>query len=161
MLPPEELTTTVEHSVDGTAWTGLRYGSLLLSNSVENADWHSDPVCPWACWDCHQAWCAQACLSRVVQTTSQLVFMPPYRNTALCDPDSNANLLPEALMISVRQWDRIRRHTPALPAKDSFPQITNHDLFHLWLQHRPQCAIEGPYDSLIEHFRSSCVASHP
>jgi len=164
MLPPEELTTTVEHSADGAEWTGLRYGSLLLSNSIENADWHTDPVCPWACWDCQQAWCAQMCLSHVVRTDSQLIFMPPYRANTICDPakdDSSHTLLAEALTIPVPQWDHVRSHTPALPTATSFPRITNRDLFHLWLQHRPPFAIEGPNDSLTQHFRANCVASHP
>ena len=164
MLPSEELTTTQEQSVDGTEWTGLRYGDLLLSNSVENADRQSDPVCPWACWDCQQAWCAQVCLSRVVRTDSQLIFMPPYRANEFCDPtddDSSHKLLPEALIVPIGRWDAIGRQTPALPNSDSFPQITNHDLFHLWLQHRPPFAVEGPYATLTEHFLANCVASHP
>ena len=164
MLPPEELTATVEQSEDGTEWTGLRYGSLLLSNSVENADWKSDPVCPWACWDCQQAWCAEVCLSRVVRTDSQLIFMPPYRANELCDPasgDSSHKLLPESLIIPIRRWDEISGQVHDLPNSNSFPQITNHDLFHLWLQHRPSFAIEEPYVSLTEHFRANCIASHP
>ena len=164
MLPSEELIATEEQSVDGTEWTGLRYGDLLLSNSVENADWQSDPVCPWACWDCQQAWCAQVCLSHVVRTDSQLIFMPPYRANESCDPtddDSLHKLLPEALIVPKRRWDEIGRQTPALPNSNSFPQITNHDLFNLWLQHRPPFAVEGPYATLIEHFRANCVASHP
>ncbi|GAB5442870.1 MAG: hypothetical protein Fues2KO_32190 [Fuerstiella sp.] len=164
MLPPEELTVSVQHSVDGTEWTALRYGSLLLSNSVENADWQSDPVCPWACWDCQQAWCAQVCLSHVVRTDSQLIFMPPYRASELFDPasdDSSHKWLPEALIIPIRRWDEISSQVLALPGSDSFPKITDHDLHHLWLQHRPPFAVEGADVSLAEHFRQNCVASHP
>lgn len=165
MLRPEKLTASVEFSVNGTEWTGLRYGDLLLSNSVENADWSSDPVCPWACWDCEQAWCAQVCLSRVVRTQDQLLFMRPYRKSASCDPGDNDvhhKLLPDSLLIPVGDWNRVARSIDALPGFESFPQITNHDVFHLWLQHRPGFAIESLHGgTFLDHFQANCLASHP
>ena len=90
--------------------------------------------------------------------------MRPYRATDFCDPNSGDNqhtLLAEALIIPLHDWQRVCEAVPALPVWTSFPSVTNHDMLHLWLQHRPAFAIEGQYDTVLDHFRKNCVTSHP
>ncbi|HBN77681.1 MAG TPA: hypothetical protein DD473_18090 [Planctomycetaceae bacterium] len=164
MLPLSKLETSIEFSDEGTQWTGLHYGELFLSNSIENADWKSDPVSPWACWGCEEAWCARICLSRVVRTESQLLFMKPYYKTPLCEPDTDDDshkLLEDSLLIPFDDWQRVRNIVHELPDVKSFPVITNQDIINLWLQQRQEYAIENEHYTFTQNLRKNCIASHP
>lgn len=164
MITSAELRITPQQNAIGEKWLGLLFGDLLLSNSIENADWKSDPVCPWACPDCGIAWCAQVGLSRIVRTDSQLLWMPPYYQSDGCDPsveDQSHSLLEDAVLIDMTEWERVRAVAKALPAIAKFPIITNHDLYNLWLQQRPEFAVETEYDTFSQHIRRKCLASHP
>tara|TARA_R110002020_G_scaffold273893_5_gene489083 strand:+ start:986 stop:1714 length:729 start_codon:yes stop_codon:yes gene_type:complete len=164
MLPQSKLKTSIEFSDEGTQWTGLHYGELFLSNSIEFADWESDPVSPWACWGCEAAWCARMCLSRVVRTESQLLFMKPYYETSLCKPDSDDDsrrLLKDSLLIPFEDWQRVRIIAQELPEVKTFPVITNHDIINLWLQQRQEYAVETEYCTFTQNLRKNCIASHP
>lgn len=164
MIASAELTITPQPNEIGEKWTGLQFGDLLLSNSIEAADWKSDPVCPAVCAGCGFAWCAQLHLSRIVRTDTQLLWMPPYYASNCCDPsDENRfhTLLEDAVLLDITDWERVRTEARALPVAGSFPVITNHDLYNLWLQQRPAFAVENEYDSFLQHIRRNCITSHP
>jgi hypothetical protein len=157
-------TTPAEKSDTGGDWVGLKYGDLWLCNSVSDADWYSDPVAPWACWHCGQAWCCQDGLARIVKTTTQVVWIAPYYSAIPHIPFarlSKAQFLEHVVIISRDKWDEVAESLPKMPPSDSFPTITNHDIINAFLQLRPSCAIENQWDTFIHHLSTNAIASHP
>jgi hypothetical protein len=126
-------------------WTGLEFGDWWLCNSITHANRDSDPVAPWACWHCGQAWgCCQHGLARVVTTDRQLVWMGPYYSTERSNPFeclTQKQFIDRAALISRDTWNEMADSTDGMPRSESFPRITNHDVIHLGLQQRPECAI--------------------
>lgn len=156
MLPAQEL-SVVSYLPErlSSRKRRLLYGHLQLSNSVDDADWRSDPVMPVICESCWLLSCGRKDSAHVVRTDSQLLWMPPYGDW---DPFDSIS---DSLIIKISEWQRVQEECPSLPDVGEFPQITNHDVVQLWLQERPAVAIPGEEQELELHLRKSCVASHP
>ncbi len=146
---------------DGTC---LSYGDLLLVNSIEHADWLSQPAALWVCEGCGQAWCAAYHLTRIVRTTDQLLWMRPWFSSQEYHPFSemqSRQLFDAAILVERADWDATRAVVPSLPDFESFAVMTDHDLLHLWLQDRPAYAIPAEWESFSHHLRINCIASDP
>lgn len=157
---------TIHHEPNGEHgdWIGLKYGDAWLSNSVLHADWKSEPVAPWACWHCQQAWCCRHGLSRIVKTSRQLVWMTPYYSTqehAAFEKLSPEQFIADAVVIGRDEWDRLGHDTLGMPLSETFPEITNHDIIQLWLQQRAASARPHERDTFIHHLQCHTIASHP
>lgn len=165
LLSNVNLTLRTETNEDWGVWTGLQYGDQWLCNSVEHASWVTDPVAPWACWHCGQAWgCCAGGLAHVVRTDRELVWMPPYYSTDNYDPrdsESFGTPIDFAVIISRDSWDTLAQSVKGMPNSSLFPAITNHDLVQLWLQERPDCAVPRHAESFVNHLCKQAVASHP
>ena len=164
MLPKSHLQTTTHRSDFGEEWIGLRYGDTELTNCVSAADWHTQPAAPWACWHCGLAWCCAHRLARIVRTEDQLLWMTPYFSTYECKAFSEIRrdeLFDAALLIDRADWESTIKTLPSLPAFESFDLITNHDICYLWLQERPAHAVQNEWDTVSQHIRHHCIASHP
>ncbi|MCA9063706.1 MAG: hypothetical protein KDA96_11625 [Planctomycetaceae bacterium] len=122
------------HTVPDSPWTGLMYGDWWFCNSVEHADWRSDPVAPWTCWDCEQAWCCQHGLARVVTTDCDLLWMAPYFSTQDLNPFSQLRpeqFIDRGALIPRKTWDMLADDIPGMPRSQAFPRMTSHNLIHL------------------------------
>lgn len=164
VLPNSPIQITNHRSEFGEEWVGLKHGEIDLTNNISAADWHTQPAAPWACWHCGQAWCCQHRLSRIVRTTDQMLWMAPYFSTYQYMPYRDIRkeqLFNHSLIIKRADWESVRNTVSLLPPFESFEQIIDHDVCHLWLQERPAYAVEPAWDSLSKHLRNNFIASDP
>ncbi len=135
-----------------------------LCNSIEHADWLSDPVIPFVCDQCWNRGCGAHGIAHLVRTTTDLLWMPPYASSRVGPPWDEGEEHPsicDAYLINAEEWERIRKDVAHLPAFDSFSTLTNHDLIHLWLQQRPPFGVPSQYETFRRHLRQRVIASHP
>lgn len=142
-------------------WTRLRYGEIEISNCIDLADWTSAPVVPMVCETCGEAHCF-GWNAHVVRTETQLLWMPAFNGTSMhAVEDQHYYSINEAFLIDFDDWEATQEYQRNMPPFGSFPVITNHDLYHLWLQHRPKFALPDAYHTWDQHLQQQCVASHP
>lgn len=122
-------------------WTKLVAGGVMLSNSIEYADWAVDPVEPIVCESCWDSTCARAGLARIVHLGDYLLWLPP----TLRDIDefwrdlmSEANFIRAAVLMPVTTWEALREKFPRFPAPQRYRQATRGDLAALWLGEMPE-----------------------
>jgi len=162
----KDLTLRLHAELNGSwgQWTGLKCGDWWFCNSIEHADWRSDPVAPWACWHCCQPWCCQHGLARVVTEDEHIVWMTPYYSTEKHNPFRtlrSEQLIVRRALMSRTIWDGLATRTDGMQSSSEFPRITSHDLIHMWLQERPRCAVPAEWDSFPRYMNMNSVTSHP
>ena len=119
-------------------WTKLFAGDLMLSNSIEFADWHADPVQPIACELCWHPGCALTGLTRIVNVKDLLFWIRPNYEDFSAGWVGEPNLIRDSVVIPTKAWDRLRCQCPALPSAASFPSPTREDLMNLWVDGMPK-----------------------
>lgn len=144
-------------------WTKLSANGVLLSNSLEYANWQSTPIEPIVCESCWSAGCSLAGLARIVHLKDHLLWLAP-RAMDLAGPVldrlSDDNLLSEPVMMPIATWERLRLVVATLPPYDSFPPATRGDVAALWMHQMPissrVCDVQR-----IETSLRAAVASDP
>lgn len=144
-------------------WRRLTADGIELSNCIELADWDTEPAFPFVCADCFSTSCAACGLARIRRTATQLVWLPPTSISRSWPPQKELEQrgIQDAYLIDQADWDRQSARHSQLPPVESFPPMTEGDLYRLWLQQRPRCAVEQYEDSFVRHLRRNCIASHP
>lgn len=135
-----------------------------LSNCIKFAEWDTDPINPILCSECLIPECGANGMAHVFRTETELIWMPPYqswRSWPEWDEIELFRSIRETYLFRATEWKRLCQSNSLLPPFESFPVVTNHDLYHLWLQQRPDFAIPSRYESFHHHLQRHVVASHP
>lgn len=144
-------------------WTKLLGDGIELSNCIERADWQAEPVFPFVCDECFSTACAAIGLAKIRRTSTQIVWLPPTSISRSWPPKEELERrgIQDTYLINRSDWDSHSLQCAELPPADSFPPTNYADLYRLWLQQRPVCAIERYENSFVRHLRANCIASHP
>ena len=144
-------------------WTKLIAQGVMLSNSLEYADWTANPVEPIVCEGCWNPSCARAGLARIVSLGDQLLWLPPRPH----DIDefwrgrlSEANFIRDSVLMPAATWERIRETYPRLPSAQSYPHANRQDLGTLWLREMPEGVRVAALGD-VEHCLRAAIASDP
>ena len=86
IAPPQE-------DLPRPTWTKLFADGVMLSNSIEFAEWRGDLVEPMVCESCWSPGCAMAGLASIVRTSDQLIWLAPSRREI---PERWQNMLAQA-----------------------------------------------------------------
>jgi hypothetical protein len=134
VAPPQE-------DLPRPTWTKLIADGILLSNSLEYANWRVNPVEPFVCDSCWNSGCVQTGLARIVRLADDLLWLPPRP----CDIDSSrrawlseANFIRHAVLMPAATWERLRQTCPNLPSANSYAPATRADLAALWIHEMPE-----------------------
>lgn len=144
-------------------WTKLIAGGVVLSNSIERADWLADPVQAIVCDHCGLAMCARIGLARIVRLADYLLWLPPRLPDV---PDrrrgglSEMNLISATVMMRKATWDSLRERFPNLPASEYYPQAIRRDLGQVWLGEMPAAVRVKELNGLTRGLRE-VLASNP
>ena len=143
-------------------WTRLSCDGLELSNSIEWADWKSDPIAPTVCessWETNYWWKT----AHLVRTDSQLLWLQCYYSEIPKNPwfGPEQDPLEDSVLIDRVFWDEVCTKLAELPRFDSIRRITSRDLWALWEQQLPPCTKPDAYKTIAQHLWAKCIASHP
>lgn len=143
-------------------WTRLKCDGIELSNSIECADWKSDPINLIVCETCLDldGWCQ---LAHLVRTDDQLLWMQPYysRIPGLALDDLDRRSVENSILMDRALWDEVSWQFDDMPGFDTVRRITRRDLHHLWKQQLPAYVPRGLSSSQRLEFYRMCLASHP
>jgi hypothetical protein len=142
-----------------------------LSNWIEIADWVSDPIVPFVCTECFQPGCAFHGLAHVIETDDQVVWMKPYGLSSdryFCEEIDNDQMIRETMIFPRKIWDAVAIDHPELPHFDRIFQVTNIDLYYLWIQNLPSFLQQGfrswtreGLPTAFARLEENCVAGDP
>ncbi len=138
--------------------------NVELSNCIKLAEWDTDPINPILCDECWHSGCGANGMAHVFRTETQLIWMPPYstsRSWPELDDIQKYYGIRETYLFYAQDWEKLSLSNALLPKLDVFPIVTNHDLYHLWMQERPDFAVQSRYETFYRHLQRHVVASHP
>lgn len=145
-------------------WTKLFAGDLMLSNSIEFANWQANPVQPVVCEQCWHPGCAQTGLARIVNVKDMLFWIRPNweeLSQSCYGWIGEQNLIRESVLIPGRAWDDLRRRCPKLPTAESFPSPSRDDLIDLWMNGMPKDVRVRTVEKMNEQFWQTVIATDP
>ena len=145
-------------------WTKLIANGLVLSNSIEYADWDAVPVEPMVCELCWAPGCARAGLARIVRLPRQLLWTRPNLGDIdefWRDPLGEAQFIRDDVLIPERAWMGLHERVPLLPAANHFPRATRRHLAALWLSEMPAAVRVTDLDALGDRVWETALASDP
>ena len=160
----EEWVAPPQDDLPRPKWTKLLAGDLMLSNSVEFADWQADPVQPIACELCWHPGCAMAGLARIVNVKDLLVWVRPNWedfSQSCYGWIGEQNLIRDSVVIPTKVWSDLRCQCPALPSATSFPTPRREDLINLWMSGMPKDVRVRSTGKLDEQFWQTIIAADP
>ena len=139
----ERWTAPPQQDFPRPTWTKLVANGVLLSNSLEYANWLASPVQPILCESCWSAGCSLDGLARIVRLNDHILWLAA-RSADLVGPGldglSDDNVIAEPVLMPVATWERLRAIVESLPASESFPKATRDDVAALWMHEMPVCA---------------------
>jgi hypothetical protein len=144
------------HSNQHPLWTKLIADGVMLSNSIEYANWRASPVYPIVCESC---WCAECgpAFAVIVRLAENLLWLPPNQDDF---PDLWWPVISEPVLMSERTWEWLRQKFPNMPAAESYPLATRRDLATLWMAEMPEVVRTSQLRKL-EPLVSTALASDP
>lgn len=158
-------------SSHGNSTHQLIADQVELSNWMEIADWVSDPIVPIVCTECLQPGCGFQGLAHVIETDDQVVWMKPFGLSSdryYCQEIENHQMIRETMIIPREIWDAVAIEHPELPHFDRIFQVTNIDIYYLWIQNLPSFLQQGfrswipaGIPTVLASLEENCVASDP
>ncbi len=145
-------------NVPGPTWTRLIANGTELSNSLERADWLTDPVQLTVCDICGQTSCGGT-FARIVRLADQLLWLP-VRSRDVDSGFHDSSFLRKGVLMPVATWEGLRENAPRLPPASHYAKATRNDIATLWLNEIPE---KGRIRELrdIHTLMRSALASDP
>ncbi len=129
---------------------------VMLSNSIEFADWNARPIHPIVCESCWSAGCGPA-FAVIVRVADNLLWLPPSREEF---PDLWDTVISEAVLMPETTWESMRQRFPNMPAAESYPLATRRDFATLWLAEMPE-VVRTLEIRRLESLLGTALASDP
>lgn len=145
-------------------WTKLLAGDVLLSNSIEYANWKSNPVFPIVCEGCWSAECGAHGLARIVSLPYCVIWIKPRPvdfDEFWQDGLSQSNYINESVRIPLDVWDQLASQFRNVPRIYYYPRATRADIARLWVDEMPEEIRRSDIDQLEEHAVRKALASYP
>jgi hypothetical protein len=144
-------------------WTKMFAGGVMLSNSIECADWAASPVDPIVCEACWNPGCAMEGLARIVRIGDHLLWLPRRpRDIPESLPEwlNKAAFISEAVLMPAASWEELRNLFPKLPPTKSYPLAVRGDAATAWISEMPEAVRVGELGGLDARLREA-LASDP
>lgn len=159
----EEWLAPQQETFPQPTWTKLYADGILLSNSIEFANWIADPVEPIVCEACWNSACSRSGLARIVRIGNYLLWLPP----RLSDIDgfwakmlTDDNLIAQTVLMPIEVWNDLRKKFQHLPAAEHYGIASRADLGVLWLSEMPEAIRSRDLNAIDGRLRES-LASDP